>query len=167
MSRSARALAAALAAWAAGCGPASGSLSGTSCGPSRERVTRVIDGDTVVLSSGERVRYLLVDTPEITNGKNECFGNEASDFNRALVLGRDVELRYDQECRDRYGRLLAYVSVAEGEVDSLLVERGFACVLHIPPNGRDRVSEFEALEARAKAEGRGLWGACSPAPCER
>lgn len=135
------------------------------CGPSSEVVRTVIDGDTVVLENGERVRYLLVNTPEITQGKNECYGRQASDFNHALVQGERVDLTYDQECRDRYGRLLAYVSVSGREVDSLLVERGYGCVMHIPPNGNDRVAELKALQAEAKAQRRGIWGACSPVPC--
>ncbi|MGE3458645.1 MAG: thermonuclease family protein, partial [Kofleriaceae bacterium] len=61
--------------------------------------------------------------------------------------------------------LLAYVSVAGQEVNSLLIERGYGCVLHIAPNGDDRIVELEALEAAAKAAGRGLWGACDPIPC--
>ena len=62
------------------------------CGPVSAEVAEVIDGDTIVLGGGEKVRYLLVDTPEITNGKNECFGAEARNFNAEYVLGRTVEL---------------------------------------------------------------------------
>ena len=51
------------------------------------------------------------------------------------------------------------------ELNRLLVERGYGCVLHIAPNGDDRKDEFDMLEFRAKAEGRGLWSACMPAPC--
>ncbi len=66
----------------------------SACGPSGGVVSRVVDGDTVVLQTGERVRYLLVDTPESTGGKRECFGAEARDFNRSLVEGRVVRLTY-------------------------------------------------------------------------
>jgi len=128
-------------------------------------VDRVVDGDTIVLRSGERIRYLLVDTPESTGGKVECFGAAAARFNTDLVLGQEVELTYDVECRDRFDRLLAYVTVAGQDVSRLLVERGYACVLHIPPNGEDRADELEAIEARARAEGRGLWGECQVRPC--
>jgi micrococcal nuclease len=138
--------------------------SGGRCGPASAVVARVIDGDTVELDTGERVRYLLVDTPEDTSTV-ECYGPEATAYNTDLVAGAKVELRYDVECTDRYDRLLAYVSVAGREVNSLLVERGFACVLHIPPNGADRVEEFRSLQAVARAEGRGLWGACPEIPC--
>jgi micrococcal nuclease len=136
------------------------------CGPSTAVVERVVDGDTVELDDGTRVRYLLVDTPESTNGKDDCYGTEATEFNRQLVEGKSVHLEYDVECEDQYGRLLAYVEVADREVNSLLVERGYACVLHIPPNGDDRVDQFEELEQIADAGGKGMWGACSDVTCD-
>jgi micrococcal nuclease len=141
-------------------------VAGSGCGPDRSVIARVIDGDTVELEDGERVRYLLVDTPEITNGKNDCFGAEARDFNRDLVEGREVELSYDRECRDTYDRLLAYVSLDGRDVNALLVERGYACVLHIPPNGEERIDEFESLEDEAMAGMVGLWGACAEVTCD-
>jgi micrococcal nuclease len=147
----------------------SASLSGcgdeADCGPTRGVVSRVIDGDTVVLASGQTIRYLMVDTPEITLGHDDCYGIEARDFNRALVESREVELRYDRQCKDPYGRLLAYVFVDGIEVNTRLVERGHACVLHIPPNGSERVDEFNALEEQAQNEGRGLWGFCEARSC--
>jgi micrococcal nuclease len=139
--------------------------SSVACGPSEARVARVIDGDTVELSGGERVRYLMVDTPEITNGHNECYGAEASAFNRSLVEGQRVSLRYDAECTDRYGRLLSYVSVGGRELNSLIIQQGYGCLLHIAPNGAARLQEFELWQSEAKALGRGLWGACDPKPC--
>jgi micrococcal nuclease len=123
-------------------------------------VAEVVDGDTVVLEGGARVRYLLVDTPEITKGKQDCYGPEARDFNRALVQGRTVSLAYGEACTDRFGRLLAYVAVDGREVNPLLVERGLASVLYVAPAGGTRRAEFEALEAQARAARRGLWGAC-------
>ncbi len=136
------------------------------CGIDKGVVAAVIDGDTIDLESGERVRYLMVDTPETTGGKDECFGAEATQFNTDLVLGKEVELVFDEECEDRYGRLLAYVSVGGREVNTLIIERGFGCVLFIPPSGADREDEFLALEAAARAEARGVWGACEDVPCE-
>jgi len=138
---------------------------GADCGPgSRGVVTQVIDGDTIELASGERLRYLLVDTPENTS-EVECYGPEATQFNADLVEGEEVELSYDQECADDYGRVLAYVSIGDREINSLLVERGFGCALYIPPNGEERRDEFESLQARARADSRGLWGACPENPC--
>jgi micrococcal nuclease len=139
----------------------------STCGPGAGVVSRVVDGDTVVLESGERVRYLLVDTPESTGGKRECFGTESRDFNRSLVEGRVVRLTYGEACTDRYGRLLAYVSVDGQEVNALLAERGYACVLYVPPAGESRRSEFEALESSARRAGRGMWSACPSVACSR
>lgn len=136
------------------------------CGPASGVVAHVVDGDTVVLEGGERVRYLLVDAPESTGGRRDCFGAEAREFNRALVEGRRVSLIYAEACEDRYGRLLAYVSVDGHEVNTLLVERGFACALYVPPAGGARRAEFETLEARARRARRGLWGVCSEVTCD-
>lgn len=138
---------------------------GSACGADKALVTRVVDGDTIELESGVKIRYLMVNAPETTSGKNECYGQNAVTFNTDLVLGKEVELSYDVECEDRFGRTLAYVRVAGQEVNSLLLERGYGCLLHIPPDGDDRLDEFKALEAAAKAAGRGLWGACNPIPC--
>lgn len=138
---------------------------GSSCGPGSALVTRVIDGDTIELESGVKIRYLMVNAPETTNGKNECYGQNAATFNTDLVLNKTVELDYDVECKDRFGRTLAYVTVDGQEVTSLMLERGYGCLLHIPPDGDDRLTELKALETAAKTAGRGLWGACNPIPC--
>jgi micrococcal nuclease len=136
------------------------------CGPSEGVVARAIDGDTIELESGETIRYLLVDTPESTGGATDCFGENAHTFNEDLVVGKTVQLAYDVECEDHFGRLLAYVTVGANEVNPLLVERGYACVLHIPPNGDDRVDEFQALEDAARASGAGMWSACTEVTCD-
>jgi micrococcal nuclease len=60
--------------------------------------------------------------------------------------------------------LLAYVSVNGDDVNHLMVERGYACVLYIPPDGMSRYDEFKTLQADAKANSRGVWGACTPLP---
>jgi micrococcal nuclease len=138
---------------------------GSLCGPSRATVERVIDGDTIVLAGGITLRYLLVDAPETTSGRSDCFGDNAAQFNADLVLGKAVALGYDTQCQDRFGRTLGYVAVDGQDVNRLLIERGYACVLHIPPDGDARAAEFAALEAEARTARRGLWGACVPIPC--
>lgn len=134
-------------------------------GPDTATVARVIDGDTIELEDGERIRYLMVNTPETTGGKNECYGSNAVQFNMDLVAGKEVELRYDVERQDQFGRTLAYVTVDGMEVNRLILERGFGCLLHISPNGDDRLDEFKMLEQTAKLSMKGLWGACNPIPC--
>jgi micrococcal nuclease len=138
---------------------------GAACGAREAIVERVIDGDTIVISGGVRIRYLLLDAPETTSGRDDCYGANATQLNTDLVLGKTIELDYDVECRDAYGRTLAYITVDGQDVNRLLVERGFACVLHIPPDGDERAAEFQALEAAARAARRGLWGTCDPIPC--
>jgi micrococcal nuclease len=141
--------------------------SGSPCGPETAVVARAVDGDTVVLSTGEKVRYLNVDAPETTQGHHDCFGVEAADFNASLVEGREVSLRYDgASCSDRYGRLLAWLSVDGVEVNRELVTRGLACALSVPPGGQGRDEEFSTLESEAKTARRGMWGACVATPCD-
>lgn len=135
------------------------------CGPTEAEVARVIDGDTIELAGGERVRYLMVDAPEVGTGAAECYGSNAATFNADLVLGKRVELRHDAECDDAFGRTLAYVRVNGQDVNALLIERGYACLLHVPPNGDGRARELAALEDAARRARRGLWGACDPIPC--
>jgi len=131
------------------------------------RVTRVVDGDTVIarLAGGERerVRYIGIDTPESVrpNTPVQCFAEQASHRNSALVAGRAVTLRLDAERRDRYGRLLAYVyRRADGLfVNAALVRDGYAETLRIPPNTA-HARGLDRLERSARERGAGLWGAC-------
>ena len=134
------------------------------CGPREAVVDRVIDGDTIV-AGGVTIRYLLVNAPESSGGHDACYGGNAARFNADLVLGKTVELGYDAACEDRFGRTLAYVAAGGQDVNRLLIERGYACVLHIPPDGDARADDFEAAEAAARRERLGLWGACDPIPC--
>lgn len=93
-------------------------------------VERVIDGDTIVLSDGNTVRYIGIDTPEI-HPKAECFGTEAKTHNTELVLGKSVSLTKDVSETDTYNRLLRYVYLEDGTfVNEALVRNGYApCAL--------------------------------------
>jgi micrococcal nuclease len=132
-------------------------------GPSVARVQRVVDGDTVVLAGGERVRYIGVDTPESVKPGTpvQCFAEAASHYNERLIEGQRVRLRFDAERRDRYGRLLAYVYRARDGlfVNAQLVRRGYASTLTIPPNVA-HAGEFRRLAAAARRHGAGLWSSC-------
>lgn len=130
------------------------------------RVERVVDGDTIKVDLDgrtERVRYIGVDTPETVKPGTgvQCFGHEASARNSALVAGREVRLVVGDEARDRYGRLLAYVYRTSDDtfVNEALVRDGYARTMTIPPNDR-YAPRFAALQARARSDGRGLWGRC-------
>ena len=145
---------------------ASGCQDDGRCGPKRSAVVRVIDGDTIELTSGETVRLLMIDTPETTGGATDCYGQEAKQYLTVALIGQNIDLAYDTQCEDQYGRLLAYVSLDGRELNTLMVERGYACVLHIPPNGNDREEEFESLEYLARTNGVGMWGVCQEVTCD-
>src|SRR5690606_2024423 len=74
------------------------------------KVVAVLDGDTIVISGGEKVRYTGLNTPESRHPDKlpEYCGQEAFEANRRLVAGKTVRLEFDEQRRDRYGRLLAY-----------------------------------------------------------
>lgn len=131
-------------------------------GTAEATVTKNTDGDTVRLSGIGRTRLIGVDTPEVYGGV-ECYGREASEFTkRVLAPGTRVRYKLGVEPRDRYGRALAYVWLADGRFFNLmLVERGYAQVLTIPPNV-DHADRFLAAQRRARREERGLW---SPDVC--
>jgi len=144
---------------AASCGSDSGQAA-TACGPATGTIERVVDGDTVVLVGGQKVRYLGIDTPET----DACYGSEATAANRELVLGKEVALEYDVECHDNYNRLLAHVSINGGSVNMTLLEQGYACQMVISPNLLYRDVYANAVQI-ARAYGRGVWSACAPVPC--
>lgn len=124
-------------------------------------VASVVDGDTIMLDNGERVRYIGIDTPETVHPSKpvECYGPEASARNKELVAGKRVRLETDTTDRDQYGRLLRYVYVGQTFVNAVLVREGYAYSYYYPPDVK-RYQEFVKLEQEAKALGRGLWSAC-------
>ena len=132
-------------------------------------VLRVIDGDTVELADGRKVRYIGIDTPEVRKRDNghwvkapDYFALEAMEANRRLVEGKPVELEYDVQPRDRYGRTLAYVYVDGVFVNAWLVEDGYARLMTIPPNVK-YVDRFRQALAQAKQRGVGLWASAPEA----
>ncbi|HWA53959.1 MAG TPA: thermonuclease family protein [Solirubrobacterales bacterium] len=141
---------------------------GAESGPASVRafVVRAVDGDTIEARIGGRledVRYIGVDTPETVKPGTpvQCFGPRASAFNHGLVERRWVRLDLGVERRDVYGRLLAYVHLGGRFVNAMLVRKGLARSLTIPPN--DRFAPlFRRLELHAARAGRGLWGSCPP-----
>ena len=124
-------------------------------------VTKHTDGDTLWLSGIGKVRLIGVDTPEVY-GDVECYGPRASEFvERTVPLGAKVRYRLGVEERDRYGRALAYVWLADGRfLNRLLVARGYAQPLTVPPNVRFE-DRFRRLAREARREGKGLWASCS------
>jgi endonuclease YncB( thermonuclease family) len=114
-------------------------------------VTSVIDGDTVELEDGRRVRYLGIDTPEL----EEYCAVEATARNIELVEGKIVELQIGKRDKDEYGRLLRYVYVDGIFVNAELVAQGYATAYIFNPD--ERYSQvLVQLEQYAKLRQRGL-----------
>ena len=115
-------------------------------------VVSVIDGDTIELQGGRRVRYLGIDTPE----SGEYYAEEATARNKELVEGKTVELQRGPRDQDEYGRLLRYVYVDGVFVNAELIASGYAKAYIFDPD--DRYSQILVqLEQYAKMKNRGLW----------
>lgn len=142
---------------------ASGNVSGTS--HERGFVSRVIDGDTVVLKDGRKIRYIGIDTPETVDPQKPtgCFGVEATQKNRELVLNQEVDLEKDISETDKFGRILRYVYVSSTNgkvmVNEVLVRDGFALSSSFPPDVKYQDNFVEA-QRLAKLSNKGLWGGC-------
>ncbi len=126
---------------------------------SYHKVKFVYDGDTVLLNSGEKVRYLGINTPEIDHqeGKHEFMALDARRFNKKIVKGTQIRLEYDTKKRDRYGRLLAYVFLKnEKMVNELLIRKGLAHVLLYRKNLKYKDILLDSQRKAMKAK-RGIW----------
>lgn len=123
------------------------------------RVVRVIDGDTIEIEGGKRLRYIGIDTPEISGNNPDCFGREAYEKNKELVEGNIVRLEKDVSEIDRYGRLLRYIYKGDTMINDLLVREGFAYAYTYPPDVKykDRFLEAQTV---ARNNNRGLWSIC-------
>lgn len=151
--------------------------------PDEAIVLRVIDGDTFVLESGEKVRLIGINSPEV----GYCYANDATEYLKSLILGKKVYLEKDVSETDRYDRLLRYVYVdaanndasenlndatagSAGEnqshqdsrifINEDLVKKGYAEAKKYPPDIKyaDKIQE---AHDDAVATGLGIWGACN------
>lgn len=122
--------------------------------PTKEKVKRVIDGDTIELTNGQIVRYVGVNAPN--NG--EPFEEEATEANAKLVQGKTVILEYDTYTSDRFGRVLAYPIVNGKNVVVELATKGMVKVT-IYQDRRELKYQDELLKAQeeAKKKKRGIW----------
>ncbi|WP_437231141.1 thermonuclease family protein [Planctomicrobium sp. SH661] len=129
------------------------------------RVLRVVDGDTLLLDGGERVRLLGVNTPETKkpNSPIEPFGPEASDFTRQFCEGKWVTLVFDQERFDRYQRTLAFVYLGETCLNEELIRNGLSKAHLQYPFRNDMKRRLKAAEAEAISRRVGLWSLELPA----
>lgn len=135
-------------------------------------VKRAVDGDTLELENGERIRLIGIDTPEV-HDSNKLYrdsqrsgedlktikelGRRSWNFTRDLVEAKRVTLEFDVEKYDKYKRLLAYVYLKDGTfVNAEIVRQGYASLLTIPPNVK-YADLFLKLYKEARENKRGLW----------
>jgi micrococcal nuclease len=119
-------------------------------------VTRVIDGDTVELAGGDRLRLMAIDTPE----ENQPLYHEARDLLERLTLGRTAEIRYGAKRRDRYGRLLGYLYIDTLFINKVIIENGLG-YLYLFRDTELNSPEMDLLisaQRRAIADKTGLFG---------
>jgi micrococcal nuclease len=136
-------------------------------------VSRVIDGDTLLLENNERVRLIGIDTPEMHESSKlnrdaqrsgqdiasiKQLGRESYAFTKKIAEGKRVRLEFDVERRDRYKRILAYVYLSDGTfLNAAIIEQGYASVMTYPPNVK-YADLFRKLYTDARQNRRGLWG---------
>lgn len=130
-------------------------------------VSRVIDGDTIELNTGEKLRYIGIDTPEINFGKDpECFAIQAKEFNKKLVENKVVKIEKDVSEKDKFGRLLRYVYVENESttstifINDYLVRQGYAIVSTYPPDIA-HIEDLLTAQQEARENNRGMWKNCN------
>lgn len=129
-------------------------------------VTKTIDGDTIQVKMGDKtetVRFIGVDTPETHDPRKavQCFGQQAADKTKELLLGKQVRLESDpnDSDRDKYKRLLRYVYVGDILVNQELIKEGYAFTYVVFPF--TKMDDFRASEQDARSNNRGLWAGCT------
>jgi micrococcal nuclease len=134
----------------------------------KAHVIKVVDGDTIEIENGIKIRYIGIDTPETVHPqkKVQCFGKEASLKNKELVEGHDIYMAADISNTDKYGRLLRYVWLLDEQatnsalfVNRYLVQNGFAYAATFPPDVK-YANVFVKDQSFAREQKKGLWSIC-------
>jgi len=125
----------------------------------KHTIAYVYDGDTIKLENGEKVRLLGIDTPEVASHYHKAIagGKAAQKWLRQKLKGGHIYLEYDQQQRDKYGRLLAHIFLENGKhINVELVKRGLAIVNLFPPNLRYSHMLLTAQQ-QAQQQQLGMW----------
>lgn len=118
------------------------------------KVTRVLDGDTIEINTGEKIRYNGINAPE----NNERYGITAKEFNEKLVLGKVVKIELDKTKIDIYGRVLAYVWIDGKMVNETLLKEGMAKVETIKGEAKLKyIDKLNAAQTWGEEHHNGIW----------
>jgi endonuclease YncB( thermonuclease family) len=128
------------------------------------RVTKIIDGDTVAVEDGRKIRLLGIDTPEkgfkdakgVYHDDPAPYAEQATQRLKGIAEGQQCSFSFDKEKFDRYGRTLSYMVCRGLEVNRTMIAEGFASVMIYPPND-SRKDELLSAQREAQAAGRGIW----------
>lgn len=125
-------------------------------------VVEIVDGDTIKIDYHgkiEKLRMIGIDTPESVHPnkkKNTRQGKTASNFTKQELLNKKIEVEFDVQKRDKYGRLLGYVYVDGKMYNKTLLEEGYARLATYPPNVR-YVDDFKEIQKQAQQNKKGFW----------
>ncbi|MDD5773530.1 MAG: thermonuclease family protein [bacterium] len=141
------------------------------CSQKEYPVKNIIDGDTIELENGEKIRYIGLDTPETRIKQKDgtwlyqpqAYAEKAKEFNRKLVEGKRIRLEYDMVQKDKYNRSLAYVFAGDTFVNAELIRQGYALLFTMPPNVK-YIDHFIKLQKEARENKRGLWSEINDEP---
>ena len=122
--------------------------------PTEATVLSVIDGDTIFIHDGSKVRYLGINTPE----RGKPFYEQALEANRKLVEGKKIKLEYDDYKKDQYDRILAWVFVDGKNASEEIVKLGLAPV-DLYSHRKPLIYQDQLFKAQeeAKKSKLGLW----------
>ncbi|MDB5052545.1 MAG: thermonuclease [Bacilli bacterium] len=125
------------------------------------KVERVVDGDTIEVKyegKSEKVRFIGMDTPETKKPNTPVmfYGKEASAYTKNRLEKQTIELEWDVEHRDKYGRLLAYIWIGKELFNTTLIQAGYARLSTFPPNVKyEKI--FTEAQKQARKQGNGIW----------
>jgi endonuclease YncB( thermonuclease family) len=133
-----------------------------SAGRTKAKVKKVLDGDTIVLEPYQRLRFIGVDTPE----KDQPFSQEATQFIKDLLLGKEIWMEFDEQLYDNWGRFLAYVFVTDKNgreifANEELLKKGLAYFYVVPPNTKYFSRLLDAFK-KGRNQKKGMWAVKKP-----
>ena len=123
-------------------------------------VSMIYDGDTFKTASGEKIRLLGINTPEVARDDKpgEPLAEQATQQLKRLIQGKTVRLEFDDDRKDRYGRMLAHVYLRDGRwINSKMIELGLAHSYTFAPNFKHS-ADLLKRERAAREKKLGIWG---------